>query len=98
MSLETFSRDALGDEDDPGPVIVVGPAVEPGHRMQEMLRALNHRGAAGLLGDVDQPLDPQKSSAKILGDPVQQKLRLRARQRALAGEHEILDSSTFQRS
>ena len=37
-------------------------------------------------------LTRRSPSAKILGDPVQQKLRLPARQGGLAHEHEILDS------
>jgi hypothetical protein len=84
------------DEYDPRPAIAVRPTVEPGHCVQEMLCTLNHRRPAGFLGDIYESLDAQKCSAKILGDPVQQELYLLARQRTLAYEHEILDSSAFE--
>ena len=77
-------------------MIAVRPAVEPAHRMQEMLRALNDRRPARLLGDVDESFDAQKSGAEVLRDPVEQELRFLARQRALARENEILDSPAFE--
>ena len=70
--------DSLRDEDDLRPVVVVRPLVEPCHRVQQMLGALNDSGAAWLLGDVDEPLDPQESRAKILRDAVEKELQLLA--------------------
>ena len=61
--------------------------------MQEMLCALNHRRSARLLGDVHETLDTKESCAKVLGDPIQQELCFLARQRTVAREHKILDTS-----
>ena len=63
--------------------------------MQEMLRALDHRRSARFLGDIHQSLDAKKPRSKVLRDPVQQELRFFARERALPGEYEILDSPAF---
>ena len=44
--------------------------------MQQMLRALDHRRTAGLLGDIDESLDAQEPRAEVLRDAVEQELRL----------------------
>ena len=61
MSLRLSRGDALGDEYNPRPMIVIGPAVEPRHRMEEMLCALDDRGPAGLLSDVQKSFDAREA-------------------------------------
>ena len=93
---EAVSWDALSDEDNPRPMIAIGPTVEPGHRVEEMLRALDHSWSAWFLGDVYESLDAQKPRSEVLRNSVKQKLRFLARERALARENEILDSPAFE--
>ncbi len=59
--------------------------------MQEVLRALDHRRPARLLGDIQEPLHPEKPRPEVLRDAVEQELRLLARKWALAGQDEALD-------
>ena len=78
-------------------MIAVRPAVEPRHRVEEMLRALDDRGAAGLLSDVKKSFDAQKARPEVLRNSVQQELRFVARKRGFrASEDEILDSPAFE--
>jgi hypothetical protein len=92
---EAVSWDALSDEDNPRPMIAIGPPVEPGHRVEEMLGALDHSRPAWFLSDVYEPFDAQKPGSEVLRDSVKQKLGFVARERALARENEILDSPAF---
>ena len=85
----------MSDEDNPRPMIAIGPPVEPGHRVEEMLGALDHSRSAWFLSDVYEPFDAQKPGSEVLRDSVKQKLGFVARERALARENEILDSPAF---
>ena len=67
--LETVAGNALGDEYNPCSMIAVRPTVEPGHRMQEMLRALDHRRSAGFLSDVHESFDAQKPGPRFCAIP-----------------------------
>ena len=49
---EGVSWDALSDEDNPRSMITIGPPVEPGHRVEQMLRSLDHGWPAWFLSDV----------------------------------------------
>ena len=62
-------------------MIAVRPAVEPCHRVEEMLRALDDRGTAGFFSDVQESFDAQKARPEVLRNAVQQELRLVARER-----------------
>ena len=92
---EAISWDALSDEDNPRPMIAIRPMVEPGHRVEEMLRALDHGRSARFLSDVYESLDAQKPRSEVLRNSVKQKLGFLTRERALARENEILDSPAF---
>ena len=92
---EAVSWDALSDEDNPRPMIAIGPTVEPGHRVEEMLRALDHSWSAWFLSDVYKSFDAQKPRSEVLRNSVKQKLGFLARERALARENEILNSPAF---
>ena len=92
---EAVSWDALSDEDNPRPMIAIGPMVDPGHRVEEMLRALDHGWSAWFLSDVYESLDAQKPRSEVLRNSVKQKLDFLTRERALARENEILDSPAF---
>jgi hypothetical protein len=93
---EAVSWDALSDEDNPRPMIAIGPTVEPGHRVEEMLRALDHGWSAWFLGDVYESLDAQKPRSEVLRNSAKQKLNFLTRERALARENEILNSPAFE--
>jgi hypothetical protein len=77
-------------------MIAVRPAVEPRHRVEEMLRALDDRWPPRFLSDVYEALDPQKPCTEVLSNSVQQELRFVARKRGLACENEILNSPAFE--
>src|SRR5580692_439481 len=93
---EAVSWDALSDEDNPRPMIAIGPTVEPGHRVEEMLRALDHGWSAWFLSDVYESLDAQKPRPEVLRNSVKQKLSFLTRERALARENETLNSPAFE--
>ncbi len=76
-------------------MIAIGPTVEPGHRVEEMLRALDHSWSAWFLGDVYESLDAQKPRSEVLRNSAKQKLNFLTRERALARENEILNSPAF---
>jgi hypothetical protein len=56
--------------------------------VQKMLRSLEHRGPARLLGDIDQAFDPQKIRPEIMFQRIEQKLQRIARSRLLVYESE----------
>ena len=93
---KAVSGDALGDENYPRSVIAIRPTLEPAHRMQQMLCALNDRRPARFISDIQETFDAQKSWSEVLRNSVQQELRLLARQGAFARENEILDSPAFE--
>ena len=76
-------------------MIAIGPTVEPGHRVEEMLRALDHGWSAWFLSDVYESLDAQKPRSEVLRNSVKEKLGFLAGERALAHENEVLDSPAF---
>jgi hypothetical protein len=94
--LEAVAGNALGDEDDPRPMIAVRPAVEPRHRVEEMLRALDDGRPPRFLSDIYEALDAQKACTEVLPNSVQQELRFVARKRGLACENETLNSPAFE--
>jgi hypothetical protein len=93
---EAVSWNALSDEDNPRPMIAIGPTVEPGHRVEEMLCALDHSWSAWFLGDVYESLDAQKPRSEVLRYSAKQKLNFLTRERALARENETLNSPAFE--
>ena len=76
-------------------MIAVRPTIEPSHRVEEMLCALNHGWSAWFLSDVYESLNAQKARSEVLRNSVEQKLGFLAGERALARENEILNSSAF---
>ena len=81
---EAVSWNALSDEDDPRPMIAIGPTVEPGHRVEEMLRALDHSWSAWFLRDVYESLDAQKPRSEVLRDSAQAETATSSRARGLS--------------
>ena len=77
-------------------MIAVRPMVQPCHRMQQMLRTLNHRRATRLLSNVHETFHAKEPCAQVLCDPVQKKPRLFAYERILAHENEILNTPAFE--
>ena len=77
-------------------MIAVRPTVQPCHRMQQVLRTLNHRRAARLLSNVHETFHAKEPCAQVLCDPVQKKPRLFAHERILAHENEILNTPAFE--
>ncbi len=77
-------------------VVGVGPAVEPGQIVQQMLRALDHRRTVRLFRDVDDALHPQKIGAEILLQGVEQQPQRLARDRLIAHEAERGDVAIVQ--
>jgi anti-sigma-K factor RskA len=76
-------------------MIAVRPTVEPRHRVEEMLGALDHRWPTWFLSDVHESFDAQKPRSEVLRNSVKQKLRFLAREGAIACDNEILDSPPF---
>ena len=54
---QLFGMDALGDEDDPGAAVLVGPLAEVLGRMDDVLHAVEDDGSC--LADVEETLDAQ---------------------------------------
>ena len=89
--LDLITAEVLRDEDDARPVVVVGPALEPGDVVQKVLRALNHRRSSRLLRNIHQSLHPEKIRSEIPLQRVQKELQCIARGRFLANERKRRD-------
>jgi hypothetical protein len=66
--LDLGAFEAFRDEHDLAAPIGIGPWLKPGQGMQQMLRALDHRRAVWLFGDVDDPFHAQQIGTEIAGD------------------------------
>src|SRR5262249_10939737 len=57
---DRFRGKVAGDDNDPGALVGVGPALEPHRRMHHVLDAVNYQGALGLLSDLHDALEAQE--------------------------------------
>ena len=89
--LERCPHDTLSNKHNPRSVVSIWPLIKPCHGVQEMLCPLNDRRPAGLLRNIDQAFDTQKTRAKILGDAIEQELQLCAEHRLISDQAESLD-------
>ena len=94
--LDLGAIEALGDEDDLAAMVGVRPALEPGQIVQQVLRALDHRRAAGLFGDIHDAFHAQQIGPEILLQGVEQEPQRLARDRRLAHEAERGDIAVVQ--
>ena len=94
--LDFGAVEALGDENDLAAAVVIRPALEPGQVVQELLRALDHRRAVGLFGDIHDAFDAQQIGPEILLQGVEQQAERLARDRLVAGEAERGDIAVVQ--
>ena len=76
--------------------VAIRPMVEPGHRVQQMLRALDDRRSARLLGDIDEAFDAKQARPEVLADAVEKELQFGPGQRCLSRQHEGLDAASRQ--
>ena len=96
MSSTSARSKPCGDEDDLAAAIRIRPAVEPRQIVEEMLRALDHRRAIGLFGDINDALHPQEVRPEILLKRIEQKPQRFARDRRITREAERGDVAIVQ--
>ena len=94
--LDFGAVEALRDEYDLAAVVSVRPALEPRQVVKELLGALDHGRAIGILGDIDDAFHPQKIGPEILLQGVEQQPQRFARDRLVAGEAERSDIAVVQ--
>ena len=90
--LEGGVGDALRDEDDACPGVGRGPAVQPRHGVEKMLRALDDSRAGFFTLNADEAFDAQKARPEILGDAIKEELQFFTRQGIGTREDEALDA------
>lgn len=90
--LKFAPHNALRDKNNAGSFVAVWPSLQPGHRMEKVLRALNDRRSSWFFFDIDQSLDAKEAWTEILRNAVKQKSQLFSRQGIVSQQHKTLDA------
>src|SRR6056297_2355723 len=73
--FDLVTAEILDDEDEPGePVGIVGPGIENGGDMHDMLHAMQHDGMIGIFGNTDDSLDAQQLGAVARAQEVEKEI------------------------
>ena len=87
--FDLIAAEILDDEDEPGaPVGIVGPGIENGGDVHDMLYAMQHDGMIGIFGNTDDSLDAQQLGAVARPQEIEEEIEAALGHRRVARQAE----------